>query len=324
MDNYDTFLLDMWGVMHNGTEPYQGVLQAVEELKKAGKKMIILSNSSKRRENSEKMLVKLGFNPSDFENIITSGDVSHSLLQNNADSLGCQNWDKLTNLINQKKQNVFVFGSGDEDEQYCTTAGWTLTSIEEADLIISRGTFTINDGTTIISKKENEAEYWKVMEESMVRAAQRKLPMLVSNPDKVRPDEGLPPMPGAIGDTYERFVWTTHCHPVGDMTEDMAREFVKRVGKPFSEVFDIALGKEEGGDNNRRRAIMIGDALETDVVGGSSAGVDALWVVNDGIHGKDVDEMGADGVLENFNGNEFTYAYGKKVMPRYLADHFRW
>lgn len=44
--------------MHNGTEPYQGVLQAVEELKKAGKKMIILSNSSKRRENSEKMLVK--------------------------------------------------------------------------------------------------------------------------------------------------------------------------------------------------------------------------------------------------------------------------
>lgn len=44
--------------MHNGSEPYEGVLRTVEELKKAGKKMIILSNSSKRRENSEKMLVK--------------------------------------------------------------------------------------------------------------------------------------------------------------------------------------------------------------------------------------------------------------------------
>ena len=44
--------------MHNGSEPYEGVLQAINELKNAGKKMIILSNSSKRRENSERMLVK--------------------------------------------------------------------------------------------------------------------------------------------------------------------------------------------------------------------------------------------------------------------------
>ncbi len=48
----------MWGVMHNGSEAYEGVLEAVKELKQAGKKMIILSNSSKRRENSHKMLTK--------------------------------------------------------------------------------------------------------------------------------------------------------------------------------------------------------------------------------------------------------------------------
>lgn len=45
-------------MMHNGSEPYEGVLQTVQELKNAGKKMIVLSNSSKRRENSERMLVK--------------------------------------------------------------------------------------------------------------------------------------------------------------------------------------------------------------------------------------------------------------------------
>lgn len=48
----------MWGVMHNGSEPYEGVLEAVKELKRVGKKMIILSNSSKRRENSHNMLTK--------------------------------------------------------------------------------------------------------------------------------------------------------------------------------------------------------------------------------------------------------------------------
>ena len=61
LDQYDTFLLDMWGVMHNGSEPYEGVLEAVQELKRVGKKMIILSNSSKRRENSHKMLGKRKF-----------------------------------------------------------------------------------------------------------------------------------------------------------------------------------------------------------------------------------------------------------------------
>lgn len=55
---HDTFLLDMWGVMHDGVKPYDGVLDTVQQLKAQGKKLIILSNSSKRRDNSEKMLIK--------------------------------------------------------------------------------------------------------------------------------------------------------------------------------------------------------------------------------------------------------------------------
>ena len=61
LDKYDTFLLDMWGVLHDGSKPYEGVLQTVKELKGMGKNLIILSNSSKRRENSHKMLGKREF-----------------------------------------------------------------------------------------------------------------------------------------------------------------------------------------------------------------------------------------------------------------------
>ncbi len=59
----------------DGSKPYEGVLDTVKKLKEAGKKLIILSNSSKRTSNSIKMLKKLGFNPDDFEQIITSGEV---------------------------------------------------------------------------------------------------------------------------------------------------------------------------------------------------------------------------------------------------------
>ena len=347
LDNYDTFLLDMWGVMHDGRAPYEGVLRAVRKLKESGKRLIVLSNSSKRREDAERMLVELGFDPADFHDIVTSGDVSHRLLRGDAGGgvAGCENWDAIDDVIAERgaagrRKNVFVFGSGDDDGGYCESAGWTPSSVEDADLLLARGTFTIDDGSgTVIHKGDDEALYWEVMERSMMVASRRKLPMLVSNPDKVRPDAGSKtPMPGAIGDAYERFVWTTNCNPVGDMTEEVARSYVRRIGKPFGEVYDIALSSvsssssssdDDDEDGRRRdRVIMIGDALETDVVGGDNAGIDVLWVVNDGIHGADVraDGMGGvDGALGRFNrNNEHTYAYGRVVAPRYATDHFRW
>lgn len=347
LDNYDTFLLDMWGVMHDGRAPYEGVLRAVRKLKESGKRLILLSNSSKRREDAERMLVELGFDPADFHDIVTSGDVSHRLLRGDAGGgvAGCENWDAIDDVIAERgaagrRKNVFVFGSGDDDGGYCESAGWTPSSVEDADLLLARGTFTIDDGSgTVIHKGDDEALYWEVMERSMMVASRRKLPMLVSNPDKVRPDAGSKtPMPGAIGDAYERFVWTTNCNPVGDMTEEVARSYVRRIGKPFGEVYDIALSSvsssssssdDDDEDGRRRdRVIMIGDALETDVVGGDNAGIDVLWVVNDGIHGADVraDGMGGvDGALGRFNrNNEHTYAYGRVVAPRYATDHFRW
>ena len=347
LDNYDTFLLDMWGVMHDGRAPYEGVLRAVRKLKESGKRLILLSNSSKRREDAERMLVELGFDPADFHDIVTSGDVSHRLLRGDAGGgvAGCENWDAIDDVIAERgaagrRKNVFVFGSGDDDGGYCESAGWTPSSVEDADLLLARGTFTIDDGSgTVIHKGDDEALYWEVMERSMMVASRRKLPMLVSNPDKVRPDAGSKtPMPGAIGDAYERFVWTTNCNPVGDMTEEGARSYVRRIGKPFGEVYDIALSSvsssssssdDDDEDGRRRdRVIMIGDALETDVVGGDNAGIDVLWVVNDGIHGADVraDGMGGvDGALGRFNrNNEHTYAYGRVVAPRYATDHFRW
>lgn len=75
-EQHDTFLLDMWGVMHDGSRPYDGVLDTIKKMKECGKRMIILSNSSKRQTESIAMLAKLGFDPDNFDQIITSGEVS--------------------------------------------------------------------------------------------------------------------------------------------------------------------------------------------------------------------------------------------------------
>jgi len=122
VDDYDTFLLDMWGVMHDGSVPFDGVLECIQQLKAANKRMVILSNSSKRQDNSVQMLTKLGFDPSDFQSIITSGEVSWNMLSGNLKN----EW--LEEHVRDKKRNVFVLGSGDKDVEYCESCGWTELS----------------------------------------------------------------------------------------------------------------------------------------------------------------------------------------------------
>lgn len=228
------------------------------------------------------------------------------------DTLGCAGWSKLDEISDRK---VLVLGSGSDDESYCTSCGWTLASINEANLIVARGTFTINNGDTIVLKQDDEEKYFGLLREVLQLAAQRKVPMLVCNPDKVRPDEGFPPMPGAIADQYAEIIGTSA----------EVDSLIRRIGKPFPEVYELAL---QGRDLSK--ACMVGDALETDVTGGSKAGIKTVWVVNDGIHGPDVNgkgstfHEGATIVLQEFNNKEGTYANEIELQPSIVLGHFRW
>lgn len=318
VDRYDVFLLDMWGVMHDGQVPYEGVLDVISKLKDQGKDLIILSNSSKRQGKSIQMLAKLGFDPNDFSKIITSGEVAYHMISNtNTDEspLAPQPWDLLEPFAKADKKKVLCFGSGDGDEDYVTSCGWELASMEEADLIVARGYFTINDGTNVVHKKDDgEETYLRCLKEQIQKAAKRKIPMIVANPDKIRPDSDRTPMPGTIGVSYELALG-------GD-----ANGLVRYIGKPFADVYEIALrGKD------RSRVCMVGDALETDITGAVSEGIDSIWVVNDGIHNVDIEkkgdgslEAGCEQVVDEFNQRKDTYAKGQQLSPTVVLPHFRW
>jgi HAD superfamily hydrolase (TIGR01459 family) len=75
MDGYDGFILDQWGVLHNGIQPYDGVLDALNHLKQRKKQVVILSNSAKRSEDNVERLKKLGIKPGLYKELVTSGEV---------------------------------------------------------------------------------------------------------------------------------------------------------------------------------------------------------------------------------------------------------
>ena len=65
-DFYDNFIIDQWGVMHDGSKVYEHAISSIDYLTKKNKKLFIISNSSKREKSSEKRLPKLGFKKDAF------------------------------------------------------------------------------------------------------------------------------------------------------------------------------------------------------------------------------------------------------------------
>ena len=300
VDKYDAFLLDQFGVLHDGEEAYPGSADAVRALQRAGKRIVILSNSSKRRRDTVNRLQSLGMgmctwldsgcigegeDKVELITVQTSGDIAHQGLA--AAVRGDVQEDVFKGLAHKSK--VFVFGNGDEDETYLESAGLIPSSMEEADFILARGLFTALDGskeggdTDVFNASmaarinppegEGEEEEGGGSADALLRvAADRGLPMIVSNPDLVRPDADSSPMPGVLGARYGSDVFG------GD---------VRYIGKPHSLIYDSTLSallnwlRESDPDGpfpDLNRVAAIGDSMHHDVLGARRAGIDAVFV----------------------------------------------
>jgi HAD superfamily hydrolase (TIGR01459 family) len=80
--NYKGIILDIWGVLHSSGIPFDGVHQALIELRKRGKKILLVSNAPRRSNVVEDFLkasinVKKGLH---FDGILTSGELFFSIM----------------------------------------------------------------------------------------------------------------------------------------------------------------------------------------------------------------------------------------------------
>ena len=71
---YDAIILDQWGVLHDGSEPYPGAVTALEALRGAGAQLAVLSNSGKRASRNKARIAAMGFAPGLLDQVMTSGE----------------------------------------------------------------------------------------------------------------------------------------------------------------------------------------------------------------------------------------------------------
>ena len=74
-DNYDAFILDQWGVMHDGQNGYLNAIKCIEKLYSKKKILTIISNSSRKKEETIMRLPNLGFQSAHFHEVMTSGEM---------------------------------------------------------------------------------------------------------------------------------------------------------------------------------------------------------------------------------------------------------
>lgn len=178
-DAYDLFVVDQWGVLHDGARPHPGAIEALTRIKQTGAAVALLSNSGKRVEESYRRLASFGFDRSLYDLCLTSGEqVHHGLLHRDDPfyaSLG---------------PRFHIFARDDDRGILEGTAYEEVDDIEAADFVICAGT-----------DDRSAEEYDPILS----RALARGLPMTCANPDRVsvQPDGSLKICPGAIAAKYE-------------------------------------------------------------------------------------------------------------------------
>lgn len=182
-EDYQLFLFDIFGVIHDGINLYQNTVEFIEHLQKVDKQVYLVSNMPRPAKIAEANLEAKGFTfPK--EKIITSGDHFLHFLNTSPQKFSTQ---KIYHLGKECNHDLF------QDQ----TINHTET-IENADLLF------ISYLTT------NEDELFHC-DDIFKRAAELNIPAYCANPDLTAPrGNGLCYTPGTFAQRYKEFGGLVH------------------------------------------------------------------------------------------------------------------
>ena len=232
-DKFDVFVLDIYGVTWNGKAPIEGAKEHMIELRQAKKKVILLSNGTELQAHAEESQAKRGFVKGVHYDEIVTS--------------GDLAYDTFSS--DTRKLKFYQFGRA--NKTLFTDCPYTeVQTPEDADFVYIGVPQIFENGIwkDFLNLQPFEAELRKIYKLG--------LPLICANPD-LRAHENQ----------YEEAVVRQGL--VARFYEDLGGE-VEYFGKPYPLIFDFALQHIDTPDN---RIIMVGDTLETDILGGKSYGI---------------------------------------------------
>ena len=245
INNYDAFIIDIWGVLWDGIEAYKYAKLTLKKLKEKNKNIILLSNAPRRAKIVSDKLSSIGINNNLYDNIVSSGEVCRE---------ECLSNKKKLSLLGE---NYYFIGQ-ELDKGIATNLEIKeVSSISKSSFILVCGTRDFDHTLNNYKKELNEALKYN-------------LPLVCANPDKVviRQNGQLITCAGILADYYQ--------NNGGE---------VFRYGKPFQSMYKKSFNilKNLNAKLALERVLVIGDSLETDIVGANKNKINSLLITN-GIH----------------------------------------
>ncbi len=235
-DRFDALILDLWGVVMDGTAPYDGARECLAELRARGKRIILLSNAPRREGMVAERLAGMGIGDEYYDRIVSSGEASRQALEARAGDFA--NLGRRYHYLGPARDANLLDG-----------LDYSAVAVDEADFLLNTG---IEDDNDPLDKYQP----------ALATAAQRALPMICTNPDRVvvRHSGQRVLCAGALADSYAALGGPVHYF-----------------GKPHAAVYEACFALLDG--TVRERVWAIGDSLETDIAGASAAGLETVLVL---------------------------------------------
>jgi HAD superfamily hydrolase (TIGR01459 family) len=215
-DQYDAFILDLWGTIHNGFEPLPGAVDCLRALKEQGKDLLVLSNAPRRIGAVVDRMDIVGIPRDLYGDVMSSGEAAWRALNAREDA-----WHGALG------SECFLIGeAGDESVLSDQPDVSAVENLADADFIVAVGAFKRSDTLEVYETLLRDA-----------RAGQ--LPMLCANPDlEVLRGPNREICAGAIAACYEEMGGDVFYH-----------------GKPHPPIYDLCFDLLSGHDRSRILAV---------------------------------------------------------------------
>lgn len=235
---YDVLLCDLWGCLHNGRAPYPAAVAALQDFRRGGGRVVLMTNAPRPRKYVAEQLDRMGVPRDAWDEIVSSGDAAQDAMF--AGAVGRRVW-----AIAQPKDEGFF---ADIPEEWQDAPPILRVPLTEAEGIVCCGLF---DDLTEVPEDYHTR---------LFLARERKLKLLCANPD-------------VVVDLGEKRLYCAGA--LAELYEGLGGE-VLYFGKPHAPIYDLA--RRRLGLDDPARVLAVGDGIATDIAGAAGEGIDAIFV----------------------------------------------
>jgi HAD superfamily hydrolase (TIGR01459 family) len=158
---YDGFIVDLWGVIHDGVTPLPGAVHTLERLREHNKRVVLLSNAPRRAAAAQSAMRAMGIPDALYDALLTSGEATHLALRDRSDPWYAALGRRVYHLGPERDRNVME--------------GLDLVRVDTP----AEAEFVLNTGPDDHRANDTVADFESILQDCLAHG----LRMICANPD---------------------------------------------------------------------------------------------------------------------------------------------